>query len=103
MHAQETTHASQFPAIIARAWEWMSNHQVALPIEDYKRARRSLDPAGVDITLDSTVQQLQLLRSPNLHDCQHMVVIQCSTKCCLRSEPVPRRLLCVCNGGLGVG
>ena len=52
VHAQETTLASQSAAIIARMWEWMLNHQVAVWIDNYRHARRSRDPARVDITLD---------------------------------------------------
>ena len=64
VHVQETTLATQAVAIIARTWEWMSNHQVALWIDNYRHARRSLDPARVDITLDCTAIAIVTIGKP---------------------------------------
>ena len=64
VHAQETTLASQAASIIARTWEWMSNHQVALWIDGYRHARRSLDPARVDITPDCTAIAIVTISKP---------------------------------------
>ena len=60
VHAQETTLASQGAFIIARTWEWMSNHQVAPWIDNYRHACRSLDSSRVYIALDCKAKQLQL-------------------------------------------
>ena len=64
VHAQETTLASQADAIITHIWEWMSNHQVALCIDNYRHARRSLGPARVDITLDYTAIAIVTITKP---------------------------------------
>ena len=51
----KTTFASQSAAVIVNTWKWMTNHLVALGIDDYTHAGRSLHPVGVGITLDCTV------------------------------------------------
>ena len=51
-------------AIIARTWECMSNNQVALWIDSYRHARRSLDPIRVDITLDCTAIAVVAISKP---------------------------------------
>ena len=64
VHAQETTLASQSATIIARMWEWMLNHQVALWIENSRHTRRSLDLARVDITLDCIAIAIVTISKP---------------------------------------
>ena len=64
VHVQETRLATQAAAIIARTWEWMSNNQAALWIDNCRHARQSLDPARVDITLDYTAIAILTIGKP---------------------------------------